>query len=198
MKYTNEMKRITKKIGLALSVITALCGTCCGQAVKAGAVARINDTLAIFEKLSNQIKDAKGDYTLGGTIDLIDPVNPVNDIRNTEFLFCKRGNEFYYKLGTTETINAGALYIYIDHQTHHILVSPKKQVVYDASPLKPIDVGEALRSEHYQLRSSVKGEEQTISLVNEHHISCKQYSLTFTKEGLHIKRLYMRLTYIND
>jgi hypothetical protein len=167
---------------------------CRAQAPKAAVG---SDTL-LFEKICDKMKQAKGDYTIGGLINLTDPVHPEQSIKNAPFLFCKQGDQFYYRLGTTETINGRELYLYIDHQTKNIMLSPRKEVMYDPSPVKPIDLGEAIRSEHYSLGSAVNGPLETLTLLNERHISCKQYSVTFNREGLNITRLFMRLTYLRE
>lgn len=169
-----------------------------GQTGKAVNSAPVNDTLKTFKKLCDQIKDCRGDYTLAGVINIANPTNPALEIKNVVFLFSKHGDQFYYRLGTTETINGQGVYLYIDHQNKNIMMSAQKQVNYDQGPLKPINVDETLRSEHYALTSLIRGDNQTISLVNEHHISCKQYAITFDKNTLKIKRLFMRLTDVRD
>ena len=157
-----------------------------------------NDTLKVFEKLCDRINDYRGDYTLAGVIDIKNPTDPALEVKDVSFLFCKLGSQFYYRLGTTESINEQGMYLYIDHKSKSIMVSSQKKVNYDAGPLKAINVDGTLRSEHYRLTSRINGADRTISLVNEHHISCKQYSITFDKQTLKIKRLFMRLTDVRD
>jgi len=156
------------------------------------------DTLAIFKKLCSQISDYKGAYTLAGVINIKNPTNPALEVKNVSFLFCKSGSEFYYKLGTTETLNENGVYLYIDHDRRNIMFSAQKQVAYDQGPLKTPDVSAMLKSEHYRLLSSARGDERTITLLNEHHVSCKQYSLTFDNADLKLRRLFMRLTNLSD
>jgi len=152
------------------------------------------DTLGTFRKLCSQISDYKGNYTLAGVISIKNPTNPNLELKNEDFLFCKSGSQFYYQLGATQMLNESGVYLYIDHDRRNILLSPQKQVGYDQPPLSLPDVTAMLKSEHYRLVSSTTGNERTITLLNEHHISCKQYSLTFNKDNLKLKRLFMRLT----
>ena len=152
------------------------------------------DTLGVFKKLCDRIRDTKGDYTLGGIINIKNPTNPTLELKNVSFLFCKSGSRFYYKLGTAEMINNEGVYLYIDHDRRNIMLSPQKEVAYDQTPLNMPDVSTMMKTEHYRVSSSDKGNERTITLLNEHHVSCKQYSLTFDKDNLRLRRLFMRLT----
>lgn len=151
-----------------------------------------------FEQVCKKMNDVKGNYTLGGVINIIDRANPADAMDHVDFLFCKQGDEFYYRLGKTITLNEQGLYLYIDNQSRRIMLSPQKKVQYDAGMKQFADMGANIRSEHYKMTSKINGDEQTISLVNEHHISCKQYTITFNRQNLKVKYLYMRLTNLND
>ena len=154
--------------------------------------------LSQFELLCKKMEDVKGDYTLGGVINIIDKVNPADRMDHVGFLFCKQGDEFYYKLGNTVTLNEQGVYLYIDYLARRIMLSAKKEVIYDMGLKQFADIGATVRSENYTMTSKITGEEQTISLINEHHISCKEYALTFDKRDMKIRRLYMRLTNLDD
>jgi len=147
-----------------------------------------------FNLLCKKMADVQGDYTLGGVINIVDKANPADKMDHVEFLFCKKGDEFYYKLGETLSLNEQGSYIYIDKPSKRVLLSSQKQVAYDPGFRQFADMTATIKSENYHLVSTINGNEQTISLINEHHISCKQYSLTFDKRSMMIKRLYMRLT----
>jgi hypothetical protein len=150
-----------------------------------------------FGIMCKKIRDVKGNCTLAGVINIEDHANPAAKMENVGFIFCKRGDDFYYQIGKTATINADGVYIFIDHGAKKIMLSQKKQVVYNA--LEGLgDIGANIKAEHYKLVSKIKGDEQTISLINEHHISCKQYSLTFGKRDMKIKSLYLRLSNPQD
>lgn len=114
------------------------------------------------------------------------------------FLFCKQGDEYYYRLGSTTTLNEKGAYLYIDNQNKRILVSGQKQVAYDNGVKGFGDLGANIKFEHYRPESKVSGNEETISLTNPHHISCKQYAITFDQRNMKIKRLYLRLSNLSD
>ncbi len=172
----------------------------------ASAYARPTDTVPLpdkavlnkFELVCKKMSDVKGNYTLGGIINIVDKASPANAMDHISFLFCKQGDEFYYRLGKTITLNAQGVYLYIDNQSKRIMVSSQKKVMYDAGMKQFADLGTNIQSEHYKVTSKIDGNEQTISLVNEHHISCKQYTITFNRSSLKVKYLYMRLTNLND
>ncbi|WP_183574645.1 hypothetical protein HDF18_01225 [Mucilaginibacter sp. X5P1] len=151
-----------------------------------------------FEQVCKKMNDVKGNYTLGGVINIIDRANPADAMDHVGFLFCKQGDEFYYQLGKTITLNEQGVYLYIDNQSRRVMVSPQKKVQYDAGIKQFADMGANIQSEHYKMTSKINGDEQTISLVNERHISCKQYTITFDRQSLKVKYLYMRLTNLND
>jgi hypothetical protein len=154
--------------------------------------------LNVFESLCKKLSNVKGNYTIAGTISITDYANPTGNMKDVGFLFCKQVEDFYYKLGTTVTLNEQGAYIFIDYQHKAIMLSEKKQVAYDAALKSFGDIGANIKSENYKLISKINGNEQTLSLINEHHISCKQYSITFNRHTLKIKKLHMRLSNLND
>jgi len=150
--------------------------------------------LARFEAVCKEIGNIKGSYTLGGVMSVDDKANAGNKMQNVQFLFCKQGDDFYYQLGTTATLNGQGVYLYINHQTKRVIVSQQKQTIYDMGFKQFSDMAANIASEHYKLVSKITGDEQTISLINEQHISCKQYSVSFNRHNMKIRRLYMRLS----
>lgn len=145
-----------------------------------------------FKQVCKGFGSIKNDYTLAGVINIKDPaVKP----ESVKFTFCKQRDEFYYLLGKTITLNGKGSYVVIDNQVHSILLSAQKKIEYGADNLKQLTaMADNIRSENYQVTSKIKGQEQTISLVNEHHVSCKQYTITFNRSTLKVSHLYMRLS----
>lgn len=52
----------------------------------------------------------------------------------------------------------------------------------------------ALKSEQYQLSGEQKANIQTITLLNEHHISCKEYTLSYDIRNWRITHIHARLS----
>jgi hypothetical protein len=200
-------KKLRFKSCLSVTLVAVVFSLGYGQSDRPGLVKGNPDTtqhppdqalLARFEILNKKLSNVKGNYTLAGIININDHANPEAKMVNVKFLFCKHGDDFFYKLGTTATINEQGVYLYIDYQTKRILISEKKQVEYDAGLKSFADLGANIQAEHYKLTSKISGDDETISLINDHHISCKQYSITFERRDMKIKRLFMRLSDIND
>lgn len=155
---------------------------------------------ALLKRLDNVFKNldfGRPAYTLSGTITVVNKEDSTENMKNVYFLISKKGGDFYYKEGETETINEEGVYIDINKQTNKVFISPQKQVntvsIIDVDKLK-----NALQSEKYNLTSKVTDGMQTISMLNEYHISCKEYALTFDTLNNKINRIYTRLTDIKD
>jgi len=167
-----------------------------GQSVQRGG----NDTVLVnkLSLLCKKMRHIAPNFTQSGIISITDESAKDHQTDDLGFMFCKQGNEFYYKLGKAIMLNENGLYLYIDLRNKTILISPQKKVVYDIGFKQFADVAATVRSENYKISSTESGNEQTISVVNEHHITCKQYALSFDKRNMKINKLYMRLTNIND
>lgn len=189
------MKRRKSKIIIILSVLVLAAFFSYGKTTD---TVPDKAVLEKFEQVCKKMNDVKGNYTLGGVINIIDRANPAGAMDHVNFLFCKQGDEFYYQLGKIITLNGQGVYLYIDNQSKRVMLSPQKKVQYDAGMKQFADMGANIQSEHYKITSAINGDEQTISLVNERHISCKQHTITFNRHSLKVKYLYMRLTNLND
>ncbi|AYL93831.1 hypothetical protein [Mucilaginibacter celer] len=157
---------------------------------------------AILNRLGSVFKKYNTDklsYTIGGEISMTDKADNSKKMSHVNFLLSKHANEFYYQLGSTQTLNAGGTYLYIDNKGYTILAGPQKPVVGNDSfkSLFSDEMAKNLQSEHYELLSSRKGAEQTITMLNEHHISCKQYAITIDTATLRIKKVFIRYTNFN-
>jgi hypothetical protein len=163
-------------------------------AVKAGETALLRK----FELLAKQMDPSIKKSTLAGTIRIADlPVKAKSDVA-VPFVFSKQDGSFYYRLGATETMNAGGVYLNVDHQSHQIVVSGQKAVYSDAGMQTFADLASRMKNEDYKISSRVAGNMQTISFINENHISCKEYAITFDKRSMDIKHIFIRLTDPND
>jgi hypothetical protein len=159
-----------------------------------------NDDSVLVKKLAtlcHNLRTVATNFTQAGVITITDKAAKDHQTENLDFIFCKRGDQFYYKLGNAVMLNESGIYLYIDLKNKTILITPQKPVVYDAVLKRFADLAATLKSEKYTISSSESGNEQTISLLNEHHITCKQYALTFDKQSLKISKLYIRLTNIS-
>jgi len=146
-----------------------------------------------FEALSKLFGEDKKAYTYAGIVNIANGADSSHNIKNLNFLFCKDANSCYAKTGPTETYNGPGLYLYLEHSSKRAIISGEKKM---DTPLLP-DMGKLtdnLQNEHYELKDSKAGPNETISLLNEHHISCKEYALTYDTLNHHVSRIYIRLT----
>jgi len=146
-----------------------------------------------LERLGKHYDTLKQAYTIKGTISMRDKADTVSPVKNVVFIYCKKGKELYYRLGETETINANGMYLYIDHPARRILVARQKDVSEAPVITDMTRVVAGLKSEYYDLSGSVSGSVQTLSLRNEHHISCKQYTVAYDTLSYAIRHIYARL-----
>lgn len=130
--------------------------------------------------------------TYAGVISMDDPNDTTNSVHNLKFLFCRAEGGYYYRLGTVEIIHQGGLNVYVQHDQHKVVLSAQQIVIQP--PVKNLAViMKNLQSENYELRSSAKGSKQTLTLVNEHHLSCKELSVTLDTVTGKLERIYSRL-----
>lgn len=151
-----------------------------------------------FEELGKKYDTLKTNYTIKGMMTCIDRPDTSTQQKNVPFVVCKRGYSLYYKMGATETINEDGLYLYIDHNSRRILLSRQKTLTGGSGLQNLTRLSEKLKSEYYELSGSVKGKLQTLSFLNEHHISCKQYTISYDTSDNAIKHLYIRTTDFGD
>lgn len=161
--------------------------------------AKVYDTvlLAKFDQLLQTLDFSKNTFCFEGKYNVVDGTDTTNNVRDLKFLFCRAGNNFYSKLGNTETINQNGINVYVQHDMRKIVVS---QMSYQSkSPITGIrQMVKTLRSENYDLVSSETGSERKISLINEHHITCKEISATYDTAKNTLKTVLIRFTDISD
>lgn len=145
-----------------------------------------------FTKAIRSLDFNRPTCTYAGVIGMDDPNDTTNTAHHIDFLFCRDGEEYYYRLGTVEIIHRGELNVYVQHDQHKVVLSAQKIVIQP--PVKDMaPMIKSLQSENYELRSTGKGSKQTLSLVNEHHFSCKELSVTIDTASGQLERIYSRL-----
>jgi DNA-binding cell septation regulator SpoVG len=156
---------------------------------------------AVFQKFSTLLKDfdfTNKPYTIAGTLNTINKADTTERMQNLSFLFSKDGNNCYYKLKNIEMLNAENGYMFIDHTNKKIAIAAHKDINMPAM-INGIDkLQSMLQSEGYELQDKHAGQNETISLVNEHHVTCKEYAITYDTLSMKINRVYTRFTDITD
>lgn len=148
--------------------------------------------LSKFEKLLKRM-DPSVNSTLTGVLHIVDKQDARGSI-NAPFVMSKNGSAFYYRIGNTETFNADGIYLYIDNKEKVAAIAGQKEGVIAGGLGAIAGFAKNAALERYKLSSSVSGNVQTITMLNEDHLACKQYSLSFDKASMKIRRVFVRLT----
>jgi len=100
-------------------------------------------------------------------------------------------------MGNTETLNNKGIYLMVDHAKKEIFLGPQKVVttpqIVDADKLN-----EVLSGENYDLTLRTEGKYQTLTLLNERHITCKEYAITYDTVSLKVTHIYARMSEFSD
>jgi hypothetical protein len=170
------------------------------KAVKSDSVDRITyDTVLLkkFADISKAFNVQKDVVTYSGVVNVNDGADSTNNVKALNFYYSRNGSNYYYKNGSTETLNAQGLYIYIEHDRKRILIAKQKEV--QTAPLPDMtNVPDKLRSERYRLVDKMNGGYETIALLNEHHITCKEYAITFDTLHHQLNTVITRLSCFAD
>jgi hypothetical protein len=130
--------------------------------------------------------------TYAGLINMVDPNDTTNTVHDLHFSFCRSGNDYYYRLGGVEIVHENNVNLYIQNDQHKVVLSSLQ--INIPTPVKNMDVIiKALQSENYVLSCSLKGNRQTLKIVNEKHLSCKELSVTLDTLTGKLERIYTRL-----
>jgi hypothetical protein len=132
-----------------------------------------------------------------GMINLDDPNDTTNTVHHLNFRFCRVAGDYYYRLGNTEMIHKGKLDLYVENDQRKVVISSRPIEIQ--APVQDFNLMvKTLRSESYALTGSVKGGKQKLSLINEHHFSCKELSVTLDTASGQLERIYSRMTDIGS
>ena len=151
-----------------------------------------------FERICERFNEPDMPLTYSGNISINDGADTVNSVNNIDFIYSRNQNNCYYKTGKSETLNAFGIYLYVEHDHKRVIVSTQKAL----QPMQPIanltKLASKLQTEHYQLTAKKVGKNETLTLLNEHHISCKELSITFDSLTNAVENIRIRLTCVYD
>jgi len=145
-------------------------------------LARLDEALRTF---------IKSQYTIAGNIDMINKAD-TTEKGNTEFLLCKNGDNYFYKTNHNEALVLDSICININPETKKVFIKKGKA----GGVLNIVDIDQlkrALQTEEYDLISKKNGSVETISLLNEQHVSCKEYAVAFDTISHQLTGIFYRL-----
>jgi len=139
----------------------------------------------------------KKDVTFNGDLTIDNPADTTQNIKQEYFVFSKKGQDYYYKQGRVEIINRGQLYICIDHSALKVIIAPHQQIEETNFPGVK-ELNNLLGSESYQLKTVKRANSEIIQALNETHVTCKEYSLTYDTVHHAVRNIFMRMTYFPE
>lgn len=154
------------------------------------------DLFKQFESVCREM-DSHDKIAISGTLFMQDKADSLSKPQTLPLILCREGKELYYKLGNTEMLSSNEYYVFTDHDAKKVMFSETAQLI-TSNVIDTRRMKEALLSEEYELKSKSQGLNTTISLINENHITCKEYSITFDTATLSAKKFYMRFSNAND
>lgn len=129
--------------------------------------------------------------TITGTVNVNDQADSTNNMSAT-FTYTRQGREGYYRIGDNEMASLKEAYIVVANDAKKIFISPARSL---ANPVKlPVtdEVG-LLEKEGYAISRKVSEGVTEIALLNNKHISCREYRLSYDSAG-QIRQVKMRLS----
>lgn len=140
--------------------------------------------------------DSCQQFYTAGTMSAKDPSDSATNL-NTTYSFCRRGNEFYYQANDVETVALKDIYISVSKNTKKIFVAPARKVL---PPFQmPADsLVQIWRAENYKITEEISNSKASVSMLNNRHISCKEYRFEYDPAAMVLKGTYMRLTNLQD
>ena len=154
--------------------------------------------LAKFEKLSKQLDPHRNEYSIIGKLVFRDGADSAAKAQQVDYEVRKKGNDYYCRLGATEILSSNGTSTSIDHLNKQIIISEQKEM--PATQLFPLtkDLLNKLEVERYELLETNQVGEAKLQLLNNYHITCKEYTITYNKEKMKPQKLFVRLTNFED
>jgi len=147
-----------------------------------------------FKKVCEKLDVNRKEFLLTGVINATDGADTSEHLDKTTYIYSRKNQLMYTRMGEVEIFNTKEHCITVNHQQKKILLSSPKEVV-SASLFPDIKkLGEFVLDEGYTIKSVSDSNNETISLVNPNHISCKAYRVTFDASSLKPKLLHFRMS----
>lgn len=155
--------------------------------------------LKLFTLAGKSIDFNKDQLQISGTMSIHDGSDSTADIDDAAYCFIKRDSNFYYKMNAVEMINTPSYYLQADGQQKKIMLSPHKSINPQLMFPQIEKLVTKLQEEKYSVVEKPAPEGfRKISLLNLHHVTCKEYSITFNNSTFKPTEVFIRLTNLDD
>ena len=137
-------------------------------------------------------------YYLNGSLTAIDRIDSANALKDVPYIMCKNGQQFYLRIGQTETINNESNYLFIDHAVKKMLVGEARKIVQ--APGIPVnELYDYIKSEGFAFSKTVSNNRlSTITMLNPNHISYKELSVQYDSARKQVRKLFIRQAEVTD
>lgn len=150
--------------------------------------------LTLLQELSAWLKpfdSTNTSYYYDGLLTAIDRTDSAHAMINVDYRFCKNGNEFYLRIGNTETINTKQVYLFVDHEAKRIILNRGKLV--QQMPGIPVNaLYDYLKEEGYTLQKKTDKIHPVIFMDNPNHISCKEFTVQYDSTAKQVRKIFFR------
>ncbi|HMI03907.1 MAG TPA: hypothetical protein VK541_15585 [Pedobacter sp.] len=141
----------------------------------------------------NKLDMSGKEFFISGSISSDDGADSIQKIVDADYVLSRKDQNYYCRFGNTETINTPEMYLFVDHGIRKIMVSASKRITTSSNLPDLSSLVKNLRGENYEVIDEVTGDTEHISLVNENHITCMLYKLSFNAKNLRPERIYLKL-----
>jgi len=144
--------------------------------------------LGKLEKVSGKMRGKNGQFYFSGRMVMIDAIEGQS---NVPFIFCSDGSSYYYCIGQTIFLNIDGAFVQVDRKAKKVFVSQVSEG-YRPDLMDVSNIRKAIESKEYAFSAWEQGSRETIKLLNEDHLNCKEYTITYDTVGYNITRFYSR------
>ncbi len=152
---------------------------------------------AVLKELTDMLHgmDTLTALTITGSVNVNDQADSTSSM-STTFTYTRQGQEGYYRIGDNEVAALNDAYIVVSNDVKKIFISPVKPL---PNPVKlPVtDEVSLLGNEGYTISRKTSEGITEIALLNNKHISCREYRLSYDSTG-RIYQVNMRLSEPSD
>lgn len=155
--------------------------------------------LKLFTLAGKAIDFNADQLALSGILSIHDGNDSSANIDNAAYCFIKRDSSFYYKMNLVEMVNTRSYCLQVDGQQKKIMLSPHKSINPQLMFPNMDKLVARLQEEKYSVVELPAPDGfRKITLVNSHHVTCKEYSITFNSETFKPSEVFIRLTNLDD
>ncbi len=155
--------------------------------------------LKLFTQAGKAIDFNADQLAISGTLTVHDGNDSSANVDNAVYCFIKKDSSFYYKMNLVEMLNTRSYCVQADGQQKKILLSPHKSINPQLMLPQMEKLVASLKEERYRVVEMPAPEGfRKISIINPHHVTCKEYSITFNSVTFKPIEVFIRLSNLDD